>query len=171
MHSRSPSAYPWIKASGVFSSWDTFDKNSLRISSIWVFFSMSIWSSLLALFSSEIVFSNVSESWFICSPNWSISFSPLIRYFALKSKSVIRLEISVSSRIGSAIFLDAKLLIIALTITAKIPIYAKKRLDIHTLSRILSKAVRINIRFPSESVPHKIRYSAFNLVSACFSNT
>ena len=40
---------------GVFSSWETLERNSFRISSICSFFSMSLCSSLLAVFSSEIV--------------------------------------------------------------------------------------------------------------------
>ena len=155
MHSCSPSAYPWISASGVFNSWETLDKNSLRISSISVFLSLSSFSSLLALFNSDIVRSSVSESWFICSPSWSSSFFPFPWYFASKSSPIMRLDISVSSNTGIVTRFVTKTTVTALKMTAIIPTYVRKRFDIVTLSLILSSGVRIMIRFPSGRIPQR----------------
>ena len=158
MHSWSPSAYPCISANGVFNSWDTLDRNSFRIRSISSFFSMSFFSSLFALFNSEIVVSNVADSIFICSPNSSTSFWRLFGlYFASKSSSAILFEIFVSCRIGPVIRRLTKIARMAQQTVAMTATYAKNSLAIITLSLILANAVRINTRLPSSKVPHSTR--------------
>ena len=162
----SPSAQPWISAMGVFSSWETLERNSLRISSISFFFSMSFCSSLLAVFSSEMVFSSVSERILIFSPRTPISFFTLPSYFVSKSRHAIFSEIPASVKIGSVIFLDTNQITILPISTAVRPVQARKRFAIPTLSIMPSFGVLIIKRLPFSRNPHISMYSVWVLGSS-----
>ena len=71
------SANPWMLVSGVFSSCETFAKNSCRICSCSERLCKSSFNSLFAVFNSEMVFSKRSDKAFILLPSTPISSSRL----------------------------------------------------------------------------------------------
>ncbi len=153
MPSKSPSAYPWINAIGVFNSCETLERNSFLISSIWIFCSISFCNSLFADFNSEIVISSLEESWFILFPKIPISSLSWRLYFTSKFKFDIFSEILASSRIGLVnLFVTNTIIIVAKTTTTQ-PTYPRNWLEIATLSRILSKGVRKSIYAPLDIPP------------------
>ena len=125
------------------SSCDTFDRNSLLISSIFVFSSRFFCSSLFAVFSSEIAFSSVSLIRLKFSPSCPISFRPPLVYFALKSRFAILAEIYVSSFTGFAILCESHPMRIIPTSPVRSIVYRINSLEILAFMRMLSIGMRI----------------------------
>ena len=148
-----PSAYPWIKAIGVFSSWDTLDRNSLRMASICSFFSRSFFSSVLASFNSASACSSVSDNIFMLFPRTPTSSSVFTSYLAVKSSSDIRFAIFVSTVIGPRKRLLTKYITTNPISAATREIYRKNWFDSAALSVMLEKEARIKIWSPFLNVP------------------